>query len=170
MKPTIQDCGLGIQKIPISLHNDERGFLGEIFRQDWKDLMPDFELKQVLISQSNPGIIRAWHRHLRNQIDLFFVLKGTVKICVFDGDKNSESFGQLIEILSTSENPQIIKIPGHLWHGTKNIGSTPSETIYFMNNLYDYDNPDEERLEWNDPSIIDPKTQKPFDWGAEKKQ
>ena len=76
MKPTIEDYGLGIQKIPISLHNDERGFLGEIFRQDWKDLMPDFELKQVLISQSNPGIIRAWHRHLRNQIDLFFVKLG----------------------------------------------------------------------------------------------
>ena len=103
---------------------------------------------------------------MRHQIDLFFVLKGTVKICAFDGDKNSKSFGQLVEIISTSENPQIIKIPGHLWHGTKNIGTIPSETIYFMNNLYDYDNPDEERIEWNDPSIIDPKTQKPFDWNV----
>ena len=81
----------------------------------------------------------------RNQIDLFYVLKGTVKICAFDGDKNSNSYGQLIEIISNSENPQIIKIPGHLWHGTKNIGNIPSETIYFMNNLYDYDNPDEAR-------------------------
>ncbi len=166
MKPTIENCGLGIQKITISLHNDDRGFLGEIFRQDWNDILPDFDLKQVLISQSKPGIIRAWHKHLRHQIDLFFVLKGTVKICAFDGDKNSKSFGQLVEIISTSENPQIIKIPGHLWHGTKNIGTIPSETIYFMNNLYDYDNPDEERIEWNDPSIIDPKTQKPFDWNV----
>ena len=68
--------------------------------------------------------------------------------------------------LEYAENPQIIKIPGHLWHGTKNIGNIPSETIYFMNNLYDYDNPDEERIDWNDPSVIDPKTQKPFDWNV----
>ena len=53
-----------------------------------------------------------------------------------------------------------------MWHGTKNIGNEPSETIYFMNNLYDYDNPDEERIDWNDPSVIDPKTQKPFDWNV----
>ena len=92
MKPIIEDCGLGIQKISLTLHNDDRGFLGEIFRQDWNDLLPDFDLKQVLISQSNPGIIRAWHKHLRNQIDLFYVLKGTVKICAFDGDKNSNSY------------------------------------------------------------------------------
>mgnify|MGYP003300136121 CR=1 FL=1 len=30
--------------------------------------------------------------------------------------------------------------------------------------LYNYENPDEERLDWNDPSIIDPTTQKPYDW------
>ena len=29
-----------------------------------------------------------------------------------------------------------------------------------------YDNPDDERLDWNDQSIIDPKTQKPFDWNV----
>jgi len=166
LKPIIEDCGLNIQKISLTLHNDDRGFLGEIFRKDWNDILPDFDLKQVLVSQSNPGIIRAWHKHLRNQIDLFYVLKGTVKICVFDGDKNSNSYGQLVEIISSGEKPQIIKIPGHLWHGTKNIGNESSETIYFMNNLYDYENPDEERIDWNDPSVIDPKTQKPFDWNV----
>ena len=166
MKPTIHDYGLGIQKIPITIHNDERGFLGEVFRQDWNDILPEFNLKQVLISHSNPGVIRAWHRHLRNQIDLFFVLKGTVKISVFDGDKTSKTFGDLIEIIADEKHPQLIKIPGHLWHGTKNIGKLPSETIYFMNNLYDYDNPDEERIEWNDQSVINPKTQKPYDWNV----
>jgi len=164
MKPKIEECELGVQKISLSLHNDNRGFLGEIFRQDWNDILPDFNLKQVLLSESNPGIIRAWHRHLRNQIDLFFVLKGMVKICVYDGNKNSKDYGKLLEIIASSKNPEIIKIPGHLWHGTKNIGDIPSQTIYLINNLYDYDNPDEERIDWNDNSIISPKTQKPFNW------
>ena len=164
MNPKIEDCGLGVQKITPILHEDDRGFLGEIFRQDWNDILPEFSPKQLLISQSKPGVIRAWHRHLRNQIDLILVRKGILKICVYDNDKNSKTFGQLVEIISSEENPELIKIPGYLWHGTKNIGNKTSEIIYLINNLYDYDKPDEERLDWNDPSIVDPKTQKPFDW------
>jgi len=164
LKPTIKTYGLGVQKITPNLHKDNRGFLGELLRLDWGELLPNFTIKQVLLSQSKPGIIRAWHKHLRNQIDLILVLKGTVKICIYDGDSNSKSFGDLIEINVDSNTPEIIKIPGHLWHGTKNTGVETSETIYFINNLYDYDNPDEERIDWDDPTIIDPNTQKPFDW------
>ena len=168
MKPKIEDYGLGIKKIIPNLHYDERGFLGELFRQDWNDIMQNFIPNQFLISQSKPGIIRAWHKHLRNQIDLILVLKGTVKICIYDGDSNSKSFGDLIEINVDSNTPEIIKIPGHLWHGTKNTGVETSETIYFINNLYDYDNPDEERKNFDDASIIDPITQEPFDWNKEE--
>jgi len=168
LKPEILELGMGIKKIIPVLHNDDRGFLGELFREDWNDFIPDFFPKQFLISQSKPGIVRAWHRHLQNQIDMLFVRKGTLKICAYDGDKNSKSYGQLIEIISDSKTPELIIIPGHLWHGTKNIGTETSETIYFINNLYDYDNPDEERINFDDSSIIDPKTQKLFDWNMEK--
>ena len=168
MKPEIKEYDLGIKQIIPQLHFDDRGFLGEFFRQDWNDIIPNFTPKQFLISDSKPGIIRAWHRHLKNQIDLLFVRKGILKICFYDGDKNSKSFGHLVEIISNSQNPELIMIPGHLWHGTKNIGNETSETIYLINNLYDYDNPDEERKEWNDSSIIDPKTKKPFNWNMEE--
>jgi len=170
LKPKIENHGLGVQKITPILHKDGRGFLGEIFRQDWNDILPEFTPKQLLISQSKPGIVRAWHRHVRNQTDLIFVRKGILKICVYDGDKNSKSFGQLVEIISNSESSELIKIPGHLWHGTKNISNETSEIIYLINNLYDYENPDEERLDSNDPSIVDPKTHKPFDWNMETEQ
>ncbi len=169
MQPKITEYDLGIKKIMPHLHHDDRGFLGEFFRQDWTDIIPDFTPKQFLISQSKPGIIRAWHRHLRNQNDLLFVRKGKLKICAYDGNKNSKTFGSLVEIISDSQNPELIFIPGHLWHGTKNIGTVESETIYLINNLYDYKDPDEERKDSNDDSIIDPKTKKPFDWNGEEK-
>jgi len=168
LKPKIEEYELGIKKIIPYLHLDDRGFLGEIFRQDWDELIPNFVPKQFLISQSKPGKIRAWHRHLKNQTDILFVRKGILKICAYDGDKNSKSFGKLVEITQNSETPELILIPGHLWHGTKNVGNTSSETIYFINNLYDYEKPDEERKNFNDSSIIDPITQKPFDWNLEK--
>ncbi len=168
MQPKIEDLGLGVQKITPLLHHDERGFLGEIFRQDWNTHSSEFSPKQLLISQSEPGIIRAWHRHRKNQIDFLFVRKGILRICAYDGDESSTTFGKLIDVTISGDSPEIIKIPGHLWHGTKNIGDETSETIYFINNLYDYENPDEERKEWNDSFVIDPNTKKPFDWNMVK--
>jgi len=98
-----------------------------------------------------------------------------MKICAYDDDKNSPTYGELTEIISTAEKLQIVRIPGHYWHGTKTIGVEPSLLIYFVTKLYDYSNPDEERRPWNDPTIIpktingktnDPRIGKPWDWLA----
>ena len=138
---------------------DERGFFAELLREDWKELLGNEWVVQANLSFSYPGIIRAWHRHLRGQTDYFVVLQGAMKICAYD-----QTIGQLDEIIVSEDKPQVVKIPGHYWHGTKTIGNRPSLTLYFTTRLYDYENPDEERRFWNDQSIIDPKTQKPYDW------
>ncbi len=64
----------------------------------------------------------------------------------------------------SGEKLQIVRLPGHYWHGTKTLGHEPSLTIYCENILYDSKRPDEERRPWNDPKIIDPKTKKSYDW------
>ena len=69
----------------------------------------------------------------------------------------------------SSDKLQIIKVPGNFWHGTKTIGNEPSLTVYFINNMYNYEDPDEERISWNDPSIIDPRTKQPYDWNSVNK-
>ena len=143
---------------------DERGFFGEIMRQDWKDLLSDDSILQANVSLSYPGMIRAWHRHNRGQVDYFIVLRGSIKICAYDDKQGSPTNGQLDEIVTSEENFQVVRIPGFYWHGTKALGDKPSLTVYCVNRLYDFKNPDEERRAWNDPKVIDPKTSKPFDW------
>ena len=143
-----------LKKIP-----DERGFFAELLRRDWKEILGDEWIVQANLSYSYPGIIRAWHRHLRGQTDYFIVLQGAMRICAYD-----EKTGQLDEIIASEHKLQIVRIPGHYWHGTKTISDKPSLTLYFVTRLYDYSNPDEERRPWNDPRIIDPKTGKPYDW------
>jgi len=146
---------------------DERGFFAEILRQDWFNESDDW-IVQANLSFSYPGTIRAWHRHLRGQIDYFIVVKGAMKICAYE-----EESGRMVEIISDSRKLCLVRIPGHYWHGTKTIGNTPSLTIYFVTKLYDYKSPDEERRPWNDPKIIpleingrkdDPRCNKPWDW------
>lgn len=156
----------GIQVIDIRKNVDERGFFAEASRKDWVDLFGEQWIAQANLSQSYPGIIRAWHRHARGQVDYFMVLQGSMKIVAYDGNPNSKTHGKLSEVTVGEERLQVVRVPGHYWHGTKTVGTKPSLTVYFVNNLYDYKLPDEERRPWNDPSIVDPRTGKGYDWNA----
>jgi len=147
---------------------DERGFFVELMRSDWKELLRDEDSVQANLSMSYPGVIRAWHRHLKGQSDNFIVLKGALKICAYD-----EKAQELDEIISNDLEPKIVKIPGHYWHGFKVISNEPALLLYFVNKLYNYENPDEERRPWNDPTVTprlvngrsdDPRVNEPWDW------
>jgi dTDP-4-dehydrorhamnose 3,5-epimerase len=156
----------GVHVKTLKKRPDERGFFTEIIRKDWKDLLQENGLAQANLSISYPGVIRAWHR--RGQIDYFIVLKGAIKICVFEDET-----GELTEIISTGDLPQIVRVPGKYWHGFKVVGDQPAWLLYFVNKLYDYDNPDEERRGWDDATIIprsingkteNPRVGIPWDW------
>ncbi len=156
--------GVRVQDLRKSI--DERGFFAEILREDWKDLLEDDKIVQANLSFSYSGIIRAWHRHHRGQVDYFIVLKGSMKICAYDDKAGSATRGQLDEIVASEARLQVVRIPGHYWHGTKTLGDKPSLTVYCVNRLYDPKNPDEERRSWDDATIVDAKTGKNFDWNT----
>ena len=153
----------GVMTCDLKVIPDDRGFFSEAIRKDWRDFIRDDEIIQANVSFSYPGMIRAWHRHKRGQVDYFLVLHGAMKICAYD-DRDGPTRGKLVVIVNSSHKLQVVRIPGIYWHGTKTISSEPSLTVYFTTKLYDYNNPDEERRNWNDPAIIDPMTGRSFDW------
>jgi dTDP-4-dehydrorhamnose 3,5-epimerase len=159
---------LGITVKPIKRLSDERGSFAEVMRVDWKDLFAEDVLSQANLSVTYPGIIRAWHRHLKGQTDYFLCLKGAIKICGFD-----EKTGELDEIVSTGAEPQLVRMPGFYWHGFKALGNEPAMLLYFTTNLYDCASPDEERRQWNDATLVpklingkkdDPRVGKSWNW------
>jgi dTDP-4-dehydrorhamnose 3,5-epimerase len=158
----------GIRTKSIRRFPDERGFFAEVMRKDWKDLFGDDTVVQSNFSFSYPGVIRAWHRHVKGQIDYFLALKGMIKICAFD-----DATAEVNEIISSALDLQVVRMPGHYWHGFKALGDEPAMLLYFTTNLYDPANPDEERRLWNDPTLIpkivngkknDARVGKPWDW------
>ena len=158
----------GIRVKPIKRLPDERGFFTEVMRSDWKDLFEEDAVAQANFSSTYPGVVRAWHRHLRGQTDYFLALKGSIKIGVFD-DKTCE----LDEVVSSALNLQVVRVPGHYWHGFKAIGDESAMLLYFTTRLYDPANPDEERRPWNDPLLVpksvngkvdDARVGKVWDW------
>jgi dTDP-4-dehydrorhamnose 3,5-epimerase len=158
----------GIKVTPLKRLSDERGFFTEIMRTDWKDLFQEDTVAQANFSTTYPKIIRAWHKHLKGQTDYFIALKGAIKICAYD-----EKTKELNEIVSTGQDLQIVRMPGHYWHGYKVISDESAMLLYFTTKHYDYALPDEERRPWDDQKIIpssingkkdDSRVGKPWDW------
>lgn len=160
----------GIKIMDIKKLPDERGNFAEIMRNDWNEFLEGHLPVQSNLAMSYPGVVKAWHRHERGQVDYYIIVKGSVKVCAFD-----EASGELDEIVVSGERLQIIRMPGNYWHGLKMIGNEPVVMIYFVTKLYDYSSPDELRRSWDDKTIVpkningktyDPRIGKPWDWNA----
>jgi len=139
----------------LQVNADERGHLVEIFREDWDEYDPKPAMSYY--SLSDPGVIRAWHRHRRGKIDYFTCPKGRIKVGIYDDREESPTHGEVNQFVIGEHNQRVIRIPGKCWHGFRVVGSEQAMLINFPTNLYDYDDPDEERLS--------PDTDKiPMDW------
>ena len=158
----------GITIKSIKLFSDERGFFSEVMRTDWEDLFAEDKIAQANLSVTYPHVIRAWHRHVRGQVDYFIILKGAIKICGYDDET-----GGLSEIVSSGRDLQVVRMPGQYWHGFKVVSTESAMLLYFTTHLYDYTKPDEERRPWDDQTIIpksingktdDPRVGKPWNW------
>lgn len=158
----------GVRTYEIRILPDERGFFSEILRTDWKEFLEDEQVTQINLSYSYPNVVRAWHKHTRGQIDHFLVIQGAMKICAYN-----EETGEMAEVIASAKKPIVVRIPGKYLHGIKSVSNEPSLLVYFVNRLYDYNNPDEIRVAWNDPTIVpteingnkkDPRVGKPWDW------
>lgn len=145
----------GVKKRELQVNTDERGHLVEVFREDWDEYGPEPAMSYY--SMTYPGITRAWHRHDRGQVDHFICPKGRIKVGIYDDRNDSPTEGEVNMFVIGEHNQRMIRIPGQCWHGFKTIGEKPAFLINMPTNLYDYENPDEERLPYDTDQI-------PFDW------
>lgn len=142
----------------LRVNADERGHLVEMFRRDWGEF--EEEPAMSYYSLTYPGVVRAWHRHARGQVDYFVCPVGRIKVGVYDDRADSPTRGELDTFVVGEHSPQVIRVPGECWHGFKAIGDRPALLVNFPTRLYDYDDPDEERLPWDTAEI-------PLDWDAD---
>jgi dTDP-4-dehydrorhamnose 3,5-epimerase len=132
---------------------DERGFLMEILRSD------DVFFKkfgQLYLTVVYPGVVKGWHYHKR-QTDHFCVVKGMVKVVLYDQRSESKTTKEVNEFFIGQNNPVLLVIPPYVLHGMKGIGNEPGYLINCPSETYDYNNPDEFRVHPHNNDI-------PYDW------
>ena len=132
---------------------DERGRLGEIIRAD----DPWFEkFGQVYFTTTYPGVVKAWHYH-KIQTDNFYVIKGTIKLALFDDRENSPTKGIVNEIYLGQHCPAVVRIPPGVQHGWMCVGTEEAYILNIVSEMYNYSQPDEYRTHPHDNHI-------PYDW------
>ncbi len=125
-------------------HDD--GYMCEVARTNW-DIIKS-PIVQVHVTTTLPGRVRAWGLH-RQTTDRLFVVSGMVKIVVFDGRKDSPTFGRLNEFMVSERNPGLLTIAPDLHHGWKNIGETEAVIINMPDRMYNHESPDALDLPWD---------------------
>lgn len=143
----------GVRIKPLRVIPDERGRLMEILRCD-DEIFQKFG--QVYLTTAYPGVVKAWHYH-RLQTDNFVVVKGMMKVVLYDERDGSPTRGEINEFFMGDYNPMLLQIPPMVWHGFKCISETEALVINCPTEPYNRENPDEYR--------IDPHHNKiPYDW------
>ncbi len=143
----------GVKFKKLVRHSDERGFFEEIIRDD-EEVVKRFG--QLSASKTNPGVIKAFHYHER-QDDIWFFPSGNARVVLHDLRQDSESKGVTEQFFMGEDNPAALLIPVGVAHGYQVLGNEPVVITYLTTESYDPKNPDEKRIEFDDPAIG-------FDW------
>lgn len=151
-KPLIE----GVRTKRLNVIPDERGRLMEILRRD-DDCFVAFG--QAYMTTAYPGVVKGWHYH-KVQIDHFVVLKGMMKVVLYDARESSPTRGVINEFFMGEHNPILVQIPPFVYHGLKCISEREAILLNLPTEPYRYEAPDEYRVPAHDPSI-------PYDWSRE---
>lgn len=145
--PTID----GVVIKDINCFTDDGGYFMELGRFDAgiSQAFPDFEAKQMSYSQVQPGSIKAFHLHF-NQEDVWFVPPHERLLVVLsDQRQDSPTKGVTMRFVMGAGKSRLVYIPRGVAHGGGNLWQEPASIIYFVNQQFSLEKPDEGRLPWD---------------------
>lgn len=141
----------GLMIRPLQQFHDHRGTLMHILRND----SPFFtKFGEVYCSSIKPNGIKAWRR-CKSTVQNLAVPVGRIQLVIYDDRPDSSTHGELIDIVTGSDQYLLIQIPPMLWFGFQCLG--PGEALIVNCTDTIYDTNDIDRIEYNDPYV-------PYQW------
>jgi dTDP-4-dehydrorhamnose 3,5-epimerase len=144
---------IGVKTKLLKVIPDERGRLMEMLRSDEEIFM---RFGQVYMTTAFPGVVKGWHYH-KVQYDNMIVVKGMMKIVLYDSRMDSPTYKEVNEFFLGDYNPRLLQIPPLVFHGFKCVSESEALVINIPTEAYNYSHPDEYRVPPHDNDI-------PYDW------
>jgi dTDP-4-dehydrorhamnose 3,5-epimerase len=125
-------AGVSISRLPI--HNDARGSLHEIWRQD--EIPEGFNPKMACASWTHPGVQRGPHEHVEQ--DDYFIFAGPSDFQVALWDARTKAVGaDRGWLLHCGEScPIQLHVPRGVVHGYRNVGKVTGLVITVASVLF----------------------------------
>ncbi|MBI5055414.1 MAG: dTDP-4-dehydrorhamnose 3,5-epimerase family protein [Nitrospirae bacterium] len=112
----------------LSLFKDNRGWLGEIIREDESEIKPVMSY----LSMTNPGLVRGPHEH-KEQTDVFCFI-GRFRVYLWDNRKTSATYRESKTI--DTDVPTVVIVPPGIVHAYRNTGDGEGIVINLPDRLY----------------------------------
>jgi dTDP-4-dehydrorhamnose 3,5-epimerase len=112
----------GVKITPLEILPDERGMILKMLRND--DLHFT-SFGEIYFSVIYPGVVKGWHIHEKMTLN-YAVIRGAIKLVLYDERKNSSTRNEVQEIFLGRENYKLVTIPPQVWNGFKCIGPEPA--------------------------------------------
>lgn len=133
----------GVTRFPIEKIQDRRGWLAEIYRQEWDEKIV---ARQINVMTSVARSLRGSHVHGKHH-DYFYVPYGNAIVGLKDVRKSSSSYGKIeFEDLRSGG---ALSIPPGVVHGVY----FPSWSILVTVETLTYDPSEEFAVRWDDPEL-----------------
>lgn len=133
--------GVVIELRPIQ--EDERGELQEIYNPAWG--LHSAPLVYAYCASIRPRRVKGWVLH-RLQDDRLFILRGVIRVGLFDDRPESPTYGMLNVFVMSEHRRGLLVIPRGVFHGLQNLSDYDALFLNLPTRPYDHQDPDKYRL------------------------
>lgn len=121
----------GVEVRALRKHEDARGHLLELFRQD--ELPDGFRPAMAYLSVTLPGVSRGPHEH-REQTDGFAFVDGAYELRLWENRPDHPHAEATLRV--GEDNPVFVLVPPGVVHGYRNVGDRPAYVVNAPDRLY----------------------------------
>lgn len=142
----------GVKIVSLKNYVSEDGDFSELIRIGVNKELENFSgfsLAQINRSRLEPNTIKGWHLHFRQDEIWYVSPSDRIFAGIWDVRESSKTKGLTMRLILGAGNVQLLFIPKGVAHGSVNFAGQAVELLYFVNQAFDINNPDEKRIVWD---------------------
>src|SRR5215475_8621188 len=115
----------GVEIVELKRFADDGGSMTELARllDGRPEALAGFTVRQINYSELEPGVVKAFHVHLR-QTDVWFVPPSDrVLVVLVDVRESSATRGTTMRLMLGNGSSRLLRIPPGVAHGARNLGT-----------------------------------------------